>query len=140
MHKEQREQTHRLLQQNNIGQAVFAKPDSIKWLTGVAVPIQVGPNFFSSGNPLVWYDHGQFTLIIVASYGDLAAPFGQEPDCRLVTYPGNTANEPITSGSRLMDAFGRAATVQRTGKVGIEREYVSDLIAQTVRESASEVV
>jgi Xaa-Pro aminopeptidase len=140
MHKEQREQTHQLLQQNQIGQAIFAKPDSIKWLTGVAVPIQMGPNFFASGNPLVWYDHGQFTLIIVASYADLAAPFGKEPDCRLIMYPGHTTNEPITAGQRLVDAFGRAASVQRTGKIGVEREYISDLITQGVRASAGEVV
>src|SRR5258708_22531585 len=114
MHKEQREQTHQLLQKNQIGQAIFAKPDSIKWLTGVAVPIQMGPNFFASGNPLVWYDHGQFTLIIVASYADLAAPFGKEAHSHLITYPTHTTRQRVTAWQRLINAFWHPATVHRT--------------------------
>src|SRR5215471_1692138 len=105
MHKEQRQLTQALLKERDIDQAVFAKPESVKWLTGFAAPVQVGPNLFAAGFPLVWYERGHFTLIVVDSDGEFAAPFGQEPDGSLVTYAGRTVNEPIASGKRLLTAF-----------------------------------
>jgi Xaa-Pro dipeptidase len=128
MHKEQREQAHTLLKQRHIDQAVFAKPESVTWLTGFTPPVQVGPNLFAAGNPLVWYEDGHFTLIVVDAYAELAAPFGQESDGRLVTYVGNSLNEPIASGKHLLEVFEITAHIE-LGKIGIECEFVSDLIA-----------
>ncbi len=128
MHTEQRQQAHALLKERHVDQAVFARLESIKWLTGFAPPVQVGPNLFASGNPLVWYEDGHFTLIVVDAYADLAAPFGQEPDGSLLTYVGNSLNEPIAGGSHLLEVFQKNAHLG-DGKIGVEQEFVSSLIA-----------
>lgn len=134
MHREQRQQTHALLQQQGIDQALFARPESVKWLTGFAPPVQVGPNLFSASYPLVWYDKGQFTLIAVDAYADLAAPFGKEPDGQIVMYLGYTIEQPIASGQHILAAFNATAKVRRASKIGLEREYVGDLIGAQLRE------
>jgi Xaa-Pro dipeptidase len=134
MHREQRQQTHTTLQQQGIDQALFARPESVKWLTGFAPPVQVGPNLFSASYPLVWYDKGQFTLIAVDVYADLATPFGKEPDGQVITYLGYTIEQPIASGQHLLTAFNAAAKVNRASNIGLEREYVGDLITAQIRE------
>lgn len=133
MHEQQRQQTHELLQKNGIQQALFARTDSTKWLTGFAAPVQVGLNLFASGNPLVWYDNGHFTLIVLDGYAELAAPFAQEANASVVTYLGYTVEQPIASGKYLLEAFKKNAKLQN-GKIGIEREYVSDLISAELRD------
>ncbi len=140
MHKEQREQTQALLKAHQIEQAVFAKPDTVKWLTGFAPPVQVGPQLFASSYPIVWYDGAQFTLITVDAYADLAKPLAQEPDCQVVVYQGYTANEPIAGGKHLSEAFDKVASVRRNGKIGLESEFTSDLIASKVRGASDGVV
>jgi len=142
MHQEQRQQTHALLQQHQIDRALFAHPHSVKWLTGFAAPIQTGPNLFESSYPLVWYEGGQFTLIVVTAYTDLAASFGKEPDGHVITYAGNTLEAPIESGAHLLTAFEQLlkATSMINGKIGIEREYASDMLTSAVRASSTDVI
>ncbi len=53
-HREQRQRTHDLLQQKGIQRALFANISSVKWLTGFAPAIQLGPNYFAGGPPMVW--------------------------------------------------------------------------------------
>jgi Xaa-Pro aminopeptidase len=132
MHAEQRQRTNALLNERGIQQAIFGKPDSVRWLTGFAPPVQTGPNFFASGNALVWYEDGHYTLIASDVHGDLAAPFANEPDGQAVTYGGYTIEQPIASGRNLREAFQK--TTQPRGKIGIEREYVSHLIAGELSE------
>ena len=137
MHQIQREQTHALLRDRHIDQAVFARPESVTWLTGFAVPVQTGPNLFAASYPLVWYDGGQFTLIVVDSYADLAAPFAKEADGLLVTYPGNTVDRPIAGGANLLAAFSALPDNNSSRlHIGVEREFVSDLITEQLREHA----
>ncbi len=140
MHKAQREQTHQLLQQKGIQQAIFARPESVKWLTGFAPPIQVGPNLFAASYPVVWYDGGQFTLIVIDGYGELAAPFGKEADGKVVTYQGYSVQQPIMSGKYLVEAFDKVAGIARMGSIGIESEFVSDLLAAKIRGTGKTVV
>jgi Xaa-Pro dipeptidase len=129
MHSQQRAQTRALFQQHGIDQAVFAKPHTITWLTGFAPPVQVGPNLFTASYPVVWYDDGLFTLVVVDAYGDLAAPFDAEPDGRVVTYPGYRIDAPIASAQGLLEVFTPLADVAHAARIGIEREYVSHLLA-----------
>src|SRR3954466_9723303 len=104
MHKEQRQQTHALLQQRQIEQALFARPESVKWLTGFAAPIQVGQQLFAPGFPLVWYEGGQFHLIVVDGFGDLAKPYA-DTDLHIQTYEGKSTDRPIESGKNLVETF-----------------------------------
>jgi len=134
MHSEQRQQTRALLESKHIQRAIFSRPESIKWLTGVATPVQVGPNLFEASYPLVWYEDGQFTLIILDAYADLAAPFAREADGKVVTYAGYAVETPIASGAHLREQFLSVAKPERGGGViGVEREFTSDLIAEPLR-------
>jgi len=128
MHAEQRQRTNELLKQRGIHQALFAKPDSVKWLTGFAPPTQMGPNFFASGNPLLWYEDGHYTLIVSSAQESFAESFKGEPDGQVVTYLGYTIEQPIGTGKHLVEAFEK--TVRTREKIGIENEYVSGLIAE----------
>ncbi len=140
MHREQRQQTHDLLRQHNIQQALFARPESTTWLTGFAPPIYTGPNLFAASYPLVWYDNGHFTLIVVDSFAELAAPFGKEPDAQVVTYLGRSLDRPISSGEQLLTAFNALTATKHSGKIGIERAFTGDLIATQLRDGKQEIV
>src|SRR5690349_13350663 len=126
MHLEQRQKTNELLKQNHIHQAMFARPESIKWLTGFAQPVQVGHNLFASGEPLLWYDDGQYTLIIVDSFRELATPYVKSPDLRIIPYVGYSLNQPIASGANLQKILNEYVKVS-DGQIGIEREFVTHL-------------
>src|SRR5258708_202629 len=102
MHREQRQQTHDLLRQNNIQQALFARPERTTWHAAFAPPIYTGPNLFAASYPVVWYDNGHFTLIVVDSFAELAAPFGKEPDAQVVTYLGRSLDRPLSSVEQLL--------------------------------------
>ena len=134
MHALQRQQTHALLREHHISQAVFARPETVTWLTGFTPPVQTGINLFAASYPLVWYDDGQFTLLLVDAYNDLAKPFAQEADGQVVTYVGYTVDRPIASGANLRTAFEALCRHGTRLNIGIEREFVSDLIADLLHE------
>src|SRR5258705_6008140 len=140
MHTQQRQQTATLLQQHGIEQAVFARPESIKWLTGFAAPIQTGLNFFSASYPLVWFAGGKFTLIVADSYAALTEQFAQEPDGAVVTYQGYTIQQPIESGKYLLAAFDGLISGKLGKLVGVESEYVSEMIATRLRKTGAQIV
>ena len=134
MHESQREQTHALLRERHIDQALFARPESVTWLTSFAPPVETGPNLFAASYPLVWYDGGQFTLIVVDAYAELAAPFASAADGQVVTYVGYTVDQPIRSGAHLLATFESLLHHSSRLNIGIEREYVSDLVVSALRE------
>jgi Xaa-Pro dipeptidase len=130
MHNEQRLQTHAMLQEKHLDYALFARPESVKWLTGFAPPVQVGLSFFAAGLPMVWYEKGTFTLVTPDWYANAAAAYAQERDGGVVMYTSYTVTEPIASGEHLSAAFNALAKPSSIrSKVGIEREFVSQLIA-----------
>jgi Xaa-Pro aminopeptidase len=128
MHQEQRQQTQALLKEKNIDRAIFARRETITWLTGFNPPMQVGLNLFSAGNPLLWYEGGRFTLIVVNQQEGIAAPFAAEPDGGLITYDGYTLEPAIASPTNLVEKL-RSLNIGGSGKIGVERAFVSDLVA-----------
>ena len=95
MHTEQRRRAHELLDAQHVKRALFANPYSVTWLTGFAAPLQVGPGPFAGGPPLVWYENGEFTLIVldVADASGVSIP--------VMRYAGNTVATPIRSADNL---------------------------------------
>jgi Xaa-Pro dipeptidase len=134
MHQEQREQAHALLKEKNIDQAIFGRRETITWLTGFMPPMQTGPNLFGAGNALLWYERGEFTLIVVNQHEGVAAAFANEPNARVMSYEGYTLEPAITSAHNLVEAL-KAAGVGRQGTMGIERAFVSDLVSETLDRS-----
>ena len=91
MHNEQRQRAARRLAQDGIEQALFASPLSVRWLTGLDVPGG------SAENPaLIWYDRGDFTLLVEDSFAAQAASFAHEPGCTLVDYLATRSSSPST--------------------------------------------
>lgn len=125
MHEEQRQRTRALLHERGIHQTLFANPATVKWLTGFAWPIQLGPNPFAGGPPLVWQQEDRFTLIVVDGYEAAAADFATKPDCDVVGYSGYTVDEPIAGGQNLVNTLEAvlADSIEQgsRGSVGVEK-------------------
>lgn len=117
MHELQRQQTVDLLKSRGIDRALFSHLESVKWLTGISIPVQMGTHHFAGGPPLVWYADGEFTLILLDMHGGEAA----ESDLPVKTYTGYRVDGPITSGVNLRDLLA-AVVGDVSGTVGIERE------------------
>jgi len=118
MHAEQRAHAHKTLTDHHINRALFANPLSVTWLTGFAPPPQLGPSPFAGGPSLVWYEGGDFVLIVVDTYASDAAASG----CSLVTYQGYTIQEQLASAAHLTEALRHVvgAPGARAGLVGVE--------------------
>ena len=118
MHTEQRQRAQDFLRAHSIERALFANPYTVTWLSGYAAPLQVGPGPFAGGPPLVWYEAGSFTLIVLerSDTSGLSLP--------VVTYAGNTVDTPIRSADNLAgvvrDLLGRAGS----GKLGLELRHL----------------
>ena len=139
MHQEQRQRARDLLKAKGIDRALFANFNSVKWLTGFTPTLQTGPNPFAGGPPLVWYEDGHFTLIVVDSFAAAAEAFGREPDGALITYLGYTIEQPIAGPSRLSEAFRdtlrRGQSGQRSGIVGVEEADVTILLDKLLQDA-----
>ncbi|MBZ0291627.1 MAG: Xaa-Pro peptidase family protein [Anaerolineae bacterium] len=139
MHQEQRQRTHAFLKNHGIFHALFAHIDSVKWLTGFHPPVEVGPNFFLGGPPLVWYSGGHFTLIVLDIQADSVADLGDDSDCSLVTYPSYTIDAPIEGQQHLIDAL--KSVLDQSGPMpdglGVEARWLPVAVWQLLRETFS---
>ena len=135
MHEEQRVRAQDLLKSRGVDRALFASINSVKWLTGFAPPVQVGPSFFLGGPPLVWYAGGHFTLIVLDAHAGIAAPFGQEPGCTLVSYLGYTIEQPIDGFKHLAAALRTAIGTGGAGQVGIEARDLTAFLRDVLRDT-----
>ncbi|HLF88972.1 MAG TPA: Xaa-Pro peptidase family protein [Anaerolineales bacterium] len=95
MHNEQRQRAQDLFRSRGLACALFANPDTVTWLTGYASPLQLGYGPFAGGPPLVWYEDGEYTLIVI----DFSDTTGVT--IPVTRYAGNTIDRPIPSADNL---------------------------------------
>lgn len=127
-HQTQRDQTDEFLKSRGIERALFAHIASVKWLTGFAPPIQTGPSAFLGGPPLVWYEAGQWTLMVLDSQEINAGEFARQPNCALVSYTGNTLDEPLTGAVKLRGLLRSVLRNNLSGKIAVEvRDTPADI-------------
>lgn len=140
-HSEQRQRAHALLQEKDIARALFTNISSVKWLTGFAPPIQLGPNYFAGGPPLVWYEDGHFTVVVQEGQVGSVTHLAEEAECAVVTYSGYTIQQPIRGDDRLREVLPALFTKtksnagQNIGPVGAEMADTTLLIQQLLNES-----
>ncbi len=122
MHQEQRERAEEFLKSKGIERGLFSSPATVRWLTGFAPPIQLGPSVFEGGPALVWYDGGHWTLMVLDSYVPAAGAFGDEPNCQVVSYLGYTIEQSLASTEHLSSLLLHtvAQSQIKSGKLGIE--------------------
>lgn len=138
MHQEQRQRAHAYLQAKGVERALFANPYTVKWLTGFAPPVQVGFNFFAGGPPLVWYEAGHFTLLVVDAYAADTAAFNEQVDGAVITHLGYTIEQPLAGADHLTRAL-RQVIGGGGGKVGIEQRDVPVYFQNVVRDALAGV-
>jgi Xaa-Pro aminopeptidase len=138
MHEEQRQRTRDLLKERGIDRALFANFFTIKWLTGVAIPVQTGPTWFAGGPPVVWYEDGHFTLFIVDVYGGLTADLEREANCSVVTYLGYTIEQAIAGAIHLESALRGSLSQSTNGVVGIEQADVTAMMLNVMQDAAGD--
>jgi Xaa-Pro aminopeptidase len=140
-HETQREQTEELLRSGGIERALFANIATVKWLTGFNPPIQTGPHAFLGGPPMVWYEGGQWTLMVMDWQEVNAGQFGQQPNCALVSYTGYTVDQPLTGAIKLRALFRSVLGNTLSGKIGIElRDAPGDIVLTLHELGAAELV
>lgn len=122
MHEQQRSLARHAMQERQLSAALFAHPATITWLTGFAPPVQLGPNPFAGGPPLLWYEEGRFTLIVVDALADGARSFVHDRDAALVTYTGFTYLEPLEGHAHMQAALAELWRNGRGGRIGVELE------------------
>lgn len=130
MHQEQRSRAARRLAQDGIEQALFASPLSVRWLTGLDAPGG------SAENPaLLWYDAGEFTLLVENGFAAQAAPFGEQPGCAVRDYLGYTIQQPIDRPAHLARVLAAVAEEKLRGSevIGIETQSLSMHLWWSVR-------
>jgi Xaa-Pro dipeptidase len=142
MHSEQRQHTRERLDRAGIRRAIFADLNSIKWLTGFNPPVQVGPNFFLGGPPLIWYVDGHFTLMVLDGQASSLENFGQQPDCALRAYEGYTIQKPITGGPNLAALWKEVIGARAgSGPIGVEDRsftvYLREMLSDEIFESSA---
>ncbi|MDM8518717.1 Xaa-Pro peptidase family protein [Anaerolineales bacterium HSG6] len=135
MHQEQRKRTVDLLKQHGINRALFTDPHTITWLTGFAPPIQTGSNLFEGSPPLIWYEDGQFILVVVNNYATQAAHLDQDSDGKVIIYMGYTVQDPLSGIPNLQLTMRELMkrSVAR-GKVGIEMSHCTLLVSNAMQE------
>lgn len=140
-HQPQRDQTHELLKSRGIERALFANIATVKWLTGFNPPIQTGPSAFLGGPPMVWYENGYWTLMVLDAQEVNAGEFARQPNCALVSYTGYTVDQPLTGQVKLRGLFRSVVQNNLSGKIGIEARDVPADIALTLHEiGAAELI
>jgi Xaa-Pro aminopeptidase len=130
MHEEQRQAAHDYLQSQGLDRALFASPASVTWLTGFAAPVQIGPNPFAGGPPLVWYAGGEWTLIVLDSYVEAAQASG----CAVIGYLGYTIEQPIDGPGHLLAALRQVAGATSAGRIAIERRALPLFLREALPE------
>jgi Xaa-Pro aminopeptidase len=122
MHEQQRNLARRTMQERQLSAALFADVATITWLTGFAPPPQPGPHPFAGGPPLLWYEDGHFSLIVVDAFADAARSFMHERDGGVVTYTGMSHLEPLQGYANLQAALAQLWKNGRGGRIGVEME------------------
>ena len=118
MHQEQRQRAHDLLRSRQVRRALFANPYTVTWLTGFAPSLQVGPSPFAGGPPLVWYEDGEFILVVLDA-SDTAMI-----DIPIIRYAGNTVETPILSAENLAAVLDDLLTKASPGPIGVELRHL----------------
>lgn len=137
MHQEQRQRAHEIFKSKGVSRALFADPKSVTWLTGFAPPIQLGPHLFAGGPPLVWYEEGHFTLLVVDAFAAGTAEFDRQPNCATITHQGYTFEQPLAGTGHLIDSFRQrlARSSRAPGKIGLEERKVPTILAAVLEDA-----
>ena len=104
-HLEQRQRTEKLLKEQGLDAALFTHPPNITWLSGVSFPTPFLPNVFAGGPPLLWFQEGQFTLLVTDDLAERAAGFAAQPGCAVLAYTAHTIDHPLPGLNNLLHAF-----------------------------------
>lgn len=140
-HQTQRDQARELLKSRGIERALFANIATVKWLTGFHPPIQTGPSAFLGGPPMVWYEDGDWTLMVMDWQEANAGQFARQPDCTLVSYTGYTVDQPLTGQVKLRGLFRSVIQNKLSGKIGVElRDAPADIVLSLHELGAAELV
>lgn len=124
MFTRQRSLTRQFLQERRIDFALFANPATVNWLTGFAPPTQLGAHPYAGAPPLVWYEEGAFSLIVVDGLSSAASAFVQEEDGELLTYTGYTYTAPLEGAAHLHELLMARWANGRSGRTGVELAHV----------------
>ncbi len=135
MHEIQRQRTHELLQSKGLDYALFTTLDSVKWLTGFAPPLEhLGqPHVFAGGPSLVWYEAGQYTLLVLANYGSMVEEL-RSTDLNVATYSVYDIQAPLQPIEQIVNAFREIVAKASANTVGIEVRSATASLLMTLGE------
>jgi Xaa-Pro dipeptidase len=135
MHQEQRDRTGDFLKSQNINRALFANPANVTWLTGFARPWRAGADLYAGGPALVWYEDGQFVLIVMDAQVAEASEFASQENCHVVGYQGYSYVEQPNGAGLLASIVADLVGTSSTADIGIETRnlplFLADMMSQS---------
>jgi len=140
MHQEQRDSTHSLLKSKKVSRALFANPANTTWLTGFARPWQVGADLYTGGPPLVWYEDGVFTLIVMDAQVAEADEFANQKNCHVIGYQGYSYEEQ-PAGADLLAFVLRKLVDDSPSKtdIGIETQHIPTFLSAILQHQSTTI-
>lgn len=133
-HSEQREKASLALQQRGLESALFTDPANITWLTGMAIPLQVGATPFLGNPSYVWFSQGHFTCLVQDSHLGRLGHLEGASDVSVVTYVGYTLDRPIDIPANIRLALEEVLHDRPPrGDVGVEQGHLPATLLETLR-------
>ncbi|MCA9988211.1 MAG: aminopeptidase P family protein, partial [Anaerolineales bacterium] len=88
------------------------------------LPWRAGAFLYAGGPPLLWYEAGQFTLILMAGHDGEAAEFAAQPGCAVQTYEGYAYERQPAGAQNLQATLAALIRSSRGGPIGIESGHL----------------
>ena len=139
MHEHQRDKAKTYFAAQGIDRALLASPASVTWLTGFVAPIEVGPNPFQGGPPMLWFEQGNWVLIVVKGLASAAAAFAKEPGCAVLSYEGYTIQGPLSGRTQLLEAM-RSLSRNPASGMALEASSAPNSVAALFKSDATRAI
>lgn len=130
-HSDQRRRATAYFQRRNLDVALLSTAATVRWLTGVVPPTELGVLPFVGAQPLVWYERGAYTLLIADVLAPHARTFSDQIDCPVEFYEGYSVDHSLAPQAHL-EALLRHRVRSCGAELGVELDELPAYLQATL--------